>query len=40
MHFKRRFLLALMHHPELTIQQLMPMLNLSERPVARLGLAL
>jgi hypothetical protein len=35
-----RFLLALMDHPELTVQQLMPLLKLAERPVARLGLAL
>jgi hypothetical protein len=35
-----RFLLALMDHPELTVQQLMPLLTLAERPVARLGLAL
>lgn len=35
-----RFLLALMNHPELTVQQLMPFFKLAERPVARLGLAL
>ena len=35
-----RFLLALMDHPSLTVQQLLPLLKLAERPVARLGLAL
>ena len=35
-----RFLLALMAHPRLTVQELMPLLKLAERPVARLGLAL
>jgi hypothetical protein len=29
-----------MEHPELTVQQLMPLLKLEERAVARLGLAL
>ncbi|WP_460547578.1 hypothetical protein [Hymenobacter daeguensis] len=35
-----RFLLALMDHPELTVQQLLPLLKLTESRVARLGLVL
>jgi hypothetical protein len=35
-----RFLLALMDHPALTVQQFLPLLQLAERAVARLGLAL
>ena len=35
-----RLLLALMDHPELTIQQLLPLLGLAERAVARTALAL
>ena len=35
-----RFLLALMAHPRLTVRELMPLLKLAERPVARLGMAL